>query len=185
MTNIQSKMIGPSYRYYLLNKLWTLIKSLKSPKKSALKNISLLTKEHYYEILGEILLATVIMHPILLEDVQEYLGRICFKENGEENRLENLRTKLLESYFSSASIELVDFLNVEKLESYAPFLKKSTPLERVKEGWMDVWHQYIKQGLEIQSLNSVSMEIKELVDSKSWEAIRHLKSNLIVGDKDG
>ena len=166
MTATQEKEIGTSYRQCLLKKLWEKTRSQKPIKTKILNELP--SKSHREELLSKILLATLVLHPILMEDLQEHLGRINFKDD----RLENLKHQLLESYFSSASIGDVGFLDFDQLEAYAPFIRKQTETSLAKESWMDVLEQYIK----------LANQEEQTLGGTSWETMRHLKADLVVGD---
>ena len=158
---LQNKALGSSFRQYLLGKLWEKTKHKKAFHKQHI-TIPPLSKAHYVEILARIMLATLVKYPDLLEEVQEYLGRMNF----EDIRFETLKNKLLERYFDDTVTLQSDFLDMDKLISYAPFLKGTLEKEEAKNIWMDIWQHYLGQQTQ---------------KSQTWEDLKASKKNLVVG----
>jgi len=84
----------------------------------------------------------------------------------------------LDRYHSSANIDETGILShIEALEIYAPFIRKNTDLDHVKQAWWDVWSRRFEQEQLLKE-----MTVSEL-DETSWERIRKLKLDLVNGDE--
>ncbi|USO02803.1 MAG: DNA primase [Alphaproteobacteria bacterium] len=160
----QNQALSNAFRQYLLNKLWEASKHKSKTSKDKNHKIPTLPKAQYREILAGVLLATLVKYPELLEDIQDYLGRLEFENPG----FEALKYKLLERYFDETVTINTDALNIKKLTAYAPFLDKPKE-EKIKDIWIDIYTQY---------LNHTPQK------SQSWEEIQASKKSLIVDQSD-
>lgn len=88
-------------------------------------------------LLAEILLATILNHPIILDEVHDNLGRAQFSETD----LEKIRCQILDGYYNNNDTYVQCEFDEERLLVFAPFVRKTTDLEDVRMGWWEVWSQ--------------------------------------------
>lgn len=169
ITKKQSKSLGYAYRKQLLDYIWQHYKKPLEQKKYFPK---ILSKRRKKEFLEEILLATLINHSTLIEEVQENLGRVNFSTS----RLEQLRHKVLDNYFMSEDMDVKEWVNIEKLEQDIPFIQKETDLSIVRSGWWEVWYRRF----ESDQLHKELM--CDTLDVSHWQKIQHVKKGLVIGD---
>jgi len=158
----QNKALAKSFAQYLLSKLWNVTRNNKKHEKHHY-NLPPLSKTHHLKILSSIMLATLLKYPRLLDDIQEYLGRIQF----EDPVFEQLKNQLLERYFDETTQIKPDILDIEKLIAYAPFLDNKHIDEEVniKDIWMDIYAQYL---------------IHTTQHAQTWQELQSTKKKLIV-----
>ena len=88
-------------------------------------------------LLAEILLATILNHPIILDEVHDNLGRAQFNEAD----LEKIRCQILDGYYNNYDVQVQREFDEERILVFAPFVRKTTDLEDVRTGWWEVWSQ--------------------------------------------
>lgn len=88
-------------------------------------------------LLQGILLATIINHPIILDEVHENLGRASLPEKD----LEQLRCQILDRYYNNNN-EVIEYpFDYDRLVLFAPFVRANTEQEKVCIGWWEVWNR--------------------------------------------
>ncbi|MEK7654897.1 MAG: DNA primase [Pseudomonadota bacterium] len=131
--SIQHKDLSRIY-FATLNKfLWRYIYKKPAHTQTAHK----LTPIKNNRLLAEILLATILNHPIILDEVHDNLGRAEFSEPD----LEKMRCQILDGYYNNYEALVQPEFDEERLLVFAPFVRKTADLEDVRMGWWEVWSQ--------------------------------------------
>lgn len=131
--SIQHKDLSRIY-FATLNKfIWRYIYRKPANTKTAHK----LTPIKNNRLLAEILLATILNHPIILDEVHDNLGRAQFSEAD----LEKVRCQILDGYYNNYDAQIQCEFDEERILVFAPFVRKTTDLEDVRMGWWEIWSQ--------------------------------------------
>jgi len=131
--SIQHKDLSRIY-YATLNKfLWKYIYKRPTSNQTAHKLIPIKNNR----LLAEILLATILNHPIILDEVHDNLGRAQFSEAD----LEKIRCQILDGYYNNCEVQIQPAFDEERILLFAPFVKKTADFEDIRAGWWEVWSQ--------------------------------------------
>ena len=135
----------------------------------------------------KILLATLINHPTLIEDVAESL--MCLGDVAKDYddlcqaivslasedpllHATRLQDALRQKGFGAL---LADLLN-NQVYLHAPFAQESVAREVALEGWKDVWHRIVaKHHLAAETSRTAAM-VRDRLDQSSWEGFKSLKN---------
>lgn len=144
---------------------------------------ALVTKKNV--ISQKILLATLINHPTLINELHEFFIQIAF-----DNEIWNNMRDVMLSYDEEKNTKLLDFLVKNNLESavkeiydskvflYAPFAKESADQETAKKGWLDVWHHVVWQNEVRNDFNKIKNHVKASMSEEDWQKLKIAKLNL-------
>lgn len=133
----------------------------------------------------KILLATIINHPTLLNEIVEQFAVIEF----ERKEWADLKQYLLENFheddkslklalqtkgFGSILREMLD----KNLYIHAPFASEETDPTVALARWKELWHRAVYQELMKKDLQNSTENMKTSFDQKAWEKLKALKINL-------
>lgn len=131
--SMQHKDLSRIY-FATLNKfIWQYIYKKPTNTKTAHKLIPIKNNR----LLAEILLATILNHPIILDEVHDNLGRAQFSEAD----LEKMRCQILDGYYNNYDVQIQREFDEERILVFAPFVRKIADLEDVRMGWWEIWSQ--------------------------------------------
>ncbi|CAO5683316.1 MAG: DNA primase [Holosporales bacterium] len=195
---IASVDIKNAYKEYFDNQVLALKNSLKpKPSYTFKKNVPQsknglsLSKPQAqnknFLILQKLLLATLIYHPYLIEQVFDKLTYVNFDESLKEV------LEFLESYDGLLEKEaVIDALKLKGLDNEirmlldakvltkAPFIQK-TEAEHVLLGWQEIYNR-LEYSLSIQrEVEQASTELKKEFDEERWKRIKELQTLRLKG----
>lgn len=153
---IPDRTLSYEYSRFLSKMLWLKTRFIEPHKKS--KVLSIQKKQ---KVLEQLLLAILINHPILLDEVHENLGRVEF----QDSELDKIRKDILSSYHQSSDYKAVS-MPIEK--DWLLFIQSSRPLEQVREEWWEIWKRLFEKPDEQMGIDK-------------WEQIKAMKSSYILG----
>ena len=131
--SIQHKDLSRIY-FATLNKfIWRYIYK----KPAGTQTTHKLTPVKNNRLLAEILLATILNHPIILDEVHDNLGRAQFSEAD----LEKVRCQILDGYYNNYDVQIQREFDEERILMFAPFVRGTTELDDVRMGWWEIWSQ--------------------------------------------
>lgn len=144
----------------------------------------------------KVLLATMLFHPALLEEFSEILATLAFPEPG----FETVRNFLLEweggtsgdfikekgpQYLQEALkaqglAEVVQHILTSDLYVHAAFCKPETPLDQVRQGWLDVLNQHQRQGALREEFETTRNTLGKSMSEVDWERLQSLRESIFV-----
>lgn len=142
-------------------------------------------------IYEQLLLAILINHPILLDEVSDDLASLEFKES----RLHDLRNGILYFYAGEGldEMNLKDYLlqqgfekEVETILSshvliHGAFALLSASVEAAREGWREIFNR-VQHGLGKKDLKVAQERLAEEMSQAAWDRLKELKKNTLLQD---
>ncbi len=133
----------------------------------------------------KILLATLLNHPTLLDDVAEQLALVEF----DKESWEQLKQHILQSVDSSHSslkeeLHLKGFGSIleeildKKIYSQYPFAQEGADTKVALERWQEIWHREVWQESIKKDIKNSSDSMKASFDEQEWQKMKALKSSL-------
>lgn len=133
----------------------------------------------------EILLAVLVTHPELFDDVGEKLGNLAFSTVA----LDNLRQEALKTLAENASLdtdafqrhlresgyaEILDSLLSRRVFGHAFFARSAEPLDTALAGWNETYELYSRRDLEAEILQA-QRRLAADMSPENFERFRALK----------
>jgi DNA primase len=135
----------------------------------------------------KILLATLINHPTLIEDVAESLiglgdvakeyddlcqAIVSFVSENPSLHEAGLEDALRKGGFGSLLTDLL----APQVYLHAPFAQKSVAKEVALEGWKDVWQRVVANHHLAAEISKTAAVARDRLDQSSWEGLKSLKN---------
>jgi DNA primase len=142
----------------------------------------------------KILLATLLNHPTLIEDVAESLTLL----SDDTDSYNELRQAILSIMAESATFtakELQDLLKQKgfslllaeiltpQIYSHAPFAKETVVREEALAGWKEVWYRTVAKHCLVAETSRTAAAVQDEFKEETWERFKFLK-NQVVFKKD-
>lgn len=182
---IHDNVLQRYYRQELETRLYKLIRE--DIKGRGLPQLSGVTKPLIKKSWGEkILLATLINHPTLIEELGEYLMAIQFQDKKSEHIRQSLLSWLsvtdeqiqgvmIGPLQDESGEDIKAFLN-EQDYSLAPFARGNASVQEAKEGWLHIWSRLFEQEKLREHLSEIMASPD--YDEKAWVQLKDLKQTL-------
>ena len=134
----------------------------------------------------KILLATLINHPKLVDDVLDKLLELDFADTAltklreilvDSAELEDVTCNKLRHIISDDPVlsDFIEQLDAGQLYVHASFVKQQTDDQTALSGWQEVWHAIHIQPEVKNDIASAVRDLKASFDADSWERLRQLK----------
>lgn len=137
----------------------------------------------------KILLATLINHPTLIEEIAESLI-VLGEMRGQYDELRQAIVEILTENHSLSPQDLQGLLKQKgfsslleelltpQIYSLAPFAKESASLEEALIGWQEVWHRTVsKPHLTAETIRTAEA-VRNQWDEQTWERFKFLKNQV-------
>jgi len=142
-------------------------------------------------IYEHLLLAILINHPTLLDEVSDDLAFLEFKES----RLHDLRNGILCFYAGEGldEMNMKDYLLQQGFEKeiesvlsshvliHGSFAHTSASAEAVREGWREIFNR-IQNSLGKKDLKAAQERLAEEMSQTAWDRLKELKKNTLLHD---
>lgn len=182
---IQNKVLQHYYRQEFEKRLYSLMRE--DYRKKSLPRFSTVNKPLAKQKWGEkILLATLLNHPTLIEELGEQLMAVQFQDvkyerirqyllawsSVEEQKIEEVMRGVLQN---EGEVVLEALLN-EQNYSFAPFARSTASETEAKEGWLHVWARLFER----EQLQEHLSQVRDMpdYDEKAWKQLQYLKKIL-------
>jgi DNA primase len=138
-----------------------------------------------------LLLAILINHPNLLDEVSDDFASLNFKEA----RLHDLKDAILDFYAERSLDEMnlkdallskgfeveVDAILSPHVLIHGAFAKPIAPLEEAREGWREIFNR-IQHALGKDDLKAAQANLAEEMSENAWNRLKLLKTNILTQD---
>lgn len=183
---IQNADIRKNYHYAFKDLFYKKIVG----KKANIQPLSTMKKTNlnFLFIHEHLLLAILINHPILLDEVSDDLASLEFKES----RLHDLRNGMLHLYAEGSpdGLNMKDFLLQQGFEKeveavlsshiliHGSFALSSASLEEAREGWKEIFNR-IQKSMGTQDIKAAQEHLAEEMSPEAWFRLKTLKKNTL------
>lgn len=187
--SIQNGEIKKNYHYAFKNLFYKYIvgKKENGPAPSPIRQ----TNVNFLLIYERLLLAILINHPILLDDISDDLASLDFTES----HLHGLRDMILRLYAEGGLDEgaMKDYLLQQEFGKevalilsantliHGAFAQASASLDEAREGWKEIYSR-LQHNLGKKDLKMAQENLAEEMSQEAWLRLKELKKNALLQD---
>jgi len=188
---IQNQHIKALYKAWLkeqeISYLYSAKRKISSKRKKNQKTLSMTTVASKIEKYQEILLATIVNHPHIIESVIErfvamdfhnssyaWIKSALIKDYEENNNIDQTIEKLYNEYQ----------VLFKYIELHAPFAKRVANNEEALNGWNETYSGYVLLLAEGREISSLQESLEKSFSYDDWERLKRVKRALLDRKKD-